>query len=167
MSDKMSSTKKALYRYIEKSTPKKSRTKKRNAKPEKQVEKQVLTYLNKNGFSVHVIESKAVFNKAAGRYLKGQTDPGMTDIIGCTPKGIAVFVELKAAGKRSTLAEHQRDFLINKINMGCFACVVDGVDSVKSHWDWFSKGNNLIEMLPKAKRQKSNLGSDSSDDLPF
>ena len=122
----------ALKIYSEKQIKStKKRKKRKGPSPEKLVEKQVMNWLNDNGFSCNVIEAKAVFNVHSGRYLRGQTDAGFPDIAGCTPQGLGCFIELKAKGKRSTLKEHQRAFLVDKINKGAFSVCVDSVDCLR------------------------------------
>jgi hypothetical protein len=50
---------------------------------------------------------------------------------------MAVFIELKAKGRRSALRENQREFLIEKINTGCFAVVVDSLELLENQWERF------------------------------
>ncbi|MCC6271585.1 MAG: hypothetical protein IT190_09940 [Microbacteriaceae bacterium] len=103
--------------------------KRKNKTPEADFKKEAMAWLNSKGFSVHSIESKAVYSRAAGRYLRGQTDSGVSDIVGVTPIfGIACFIELKAPGKRSTLKLHQRQFLLGKIEKYAFSICTDSID---------------------------------------
>lgn len=113
------------------------KTGRKNKSPEKEVVKELLNWLKDNKFDVHVVESKAVYSVAAGRYLSGQTDAGMSDIVGCTPEGVACFIEAKAKNKLSTLSLIQQDFLIKKATRGCFAIHTDSVERLKKiyeHW---------------------------------
>ena len=112
---------------------------KANGKPEKAVEKACMDWLRNNGFSVNVVESKAVYNAQAGRYLKGQTDQGFSDAVGCHNSGLAVFIEFKAPGRLSTLRPSQKAFLRDKIDFGAFACVVDGPERLEQIWKEFEK----------------------------
>lgn len=111
-------------------------------KPEKLVELEVLNWLNLNGFSCDVIESKAVFSQKAGRYLRGQTVKGMSDLVGCDSIGRGVFIELKAKGKRTNVSLEQIAFLSKKITNHAFAVVVDSADCL-SHY--YSKYCELIK----------------------
>lgn len=97
-----------------------------------------MAWLNKAGFDCQVVESKAVYNAKAGRFLRGMTKAGTCDIMGNTPEGVAVFIELKAKGRLGTLADHQRDFLANKIKKNAFACAVDSVAMLEKLWEAYT-----------------------------
>ena len=157
----MNSIVRALNKYSSKqikSTNKPMR--KKNTKPEKEVEKAVTRWLKDNGFSCNVVDSKAVYSTSSGRYMNGKTDMGFSDIVGCTPNGLAVYIELKAKGKRSTLKIHQYDFLLNKINHGAFAVCVDSVDCLVDivskfrHCSYENRIKLLTDHLPKKKRDR-------------
>ncbi len=122
----------------------------KNEKPEFEVKKAVMGWLRANGFSCHVIESKAVFSVAAGRYMGGQTDAGVSDIFGVAPGGLAVFIELKAPGKRATLRPGQRAFLTDKIRFGSFAVCVDSVDCLREIWEKFLKDRRIAPGIAAA-----------------
>jgi len=132
------STKIALERYFDKQAKAAHRAMvrggKRNQSPEKDVEKQVMAEASRLGFDLHVIESKAVYSHKAGRYLRGQAEPGYSDLSG-NHGHIAVYIELKARGRRSTLSDVQRDFLLKKIKQGCFAGCVDSPEMFESLWE--------------------------------
>ena len=106
----------------------------KNKKPEKQTEKDVKAWLRRQGFDFNVIESKAVYSQAAGRYMNGQTDPGVSDIIGNDKEGHAMFIELKAKGKRYNVSPVQYMFLMKKIKMNCFAVCVDSDVSLNEQY---------------------------------
>ena len=109
-----------------------------NGRPEKEVEKACTRWLRTNGFSVNVVESKAVYSASAGRYLSGQTDQGFSDCVGVHgATGIAVFIEFKAPGRTSTLRPAQKHFLRDKIKFNAFACVVDSSEKLASIWHQF------------------------------
>lgn len=93
-----------------------------------------MNWLNLNGFSCDVIESKAVFSQKAGRYLRGQTVKGMSDVVGCDPVGRGCFVELKARGKRTNVSLDQIVFLSKKITNHAFAVVVDSADCLSFYY---------------------------------
>lgn len=147
----------ALMNYQKRVLESVKTSQKKNKKPEKDVEKACMAWFEAKGFSMHIIESKAVYNPKLGRYLKGQTVSGMSDSIGCTPDGIGCFVEFKAKGKKFTLKEHQRNFLTEKINRGCFAAVVDDVRDLEAtyqHWaflDQADKKRYLTSIMPYPK----------------
>lgn len=152
----------ALLSYNKKQIKKSVKRKKKRSgpSPEKIVEKSVMNWLNSQGFSCNVIEAKAVYNAQAGRYLRGQTDAGFPDIAGCTPNGLGCFIELKAKGKRSTLKEHQREFLINKINCGAFAVCVDSDECLADIVSKFKsctidkRKKLLLDHLPKKRKPR-------------
>jgi len=129
--------------------------------PEKQVEREVLSWSKDNDFDLTVIESKAVYNVQAGRYMDSMTSESMPDL--CGNKGpLACFIELKAMGKLKTLKEHQREFLVRKIKQGCFAVCVDGSDSLARLWKSYSlsvdKISFLLNSLPKrTPKQESEI----------
>lgn len=123
--------------------------------PEKQVEIDVLAECQNLNIDVDVIDSKATFSVAKCRYSKSKTaTEGMPDLIGNDQNGIAVFIELKARGKLSTLRPKQRLFLERKIRMGCFAVVLDNANSLTDYYLSFLKlkaeerTNFLFSLLP-------------------
>lgn len=130
--------------------------KKQNKSPEKLLEKQVLLWCRSKGWKVHVVEAKAVYSLAAGRYLNSQIAPGFSDIIGVMDNGIFVAIELKAFGRRSTLRNNQRAFLEDCINHFGFGVCVDRVELLQEYYDTWSKSPSkeyLISVLPKIKDQ--------------
>jgi hypothetical protein len=142
----------ALMRYYQrqvKELEREQRPKRKNAKPEFELKKAVMKWLGENGFSCHTIESKATYSFSASRYLSGQSEPGMSDIVGCTPDGIGAFIELKAPGRRSTLKEHQREFLVSKIKLGAFAVCVDSVKALEEVWTEFQHRRRMEPMLAR------------------
>ena len=114
--------------------------------------KLILKACDNLGFSCDVVESKAVYSAQAGRYLNSQAVAGFPDIVGCDALGRALFIEVKASGKRSTLKEHQRRFLIEKIDKNAFAVCVDGPDLLlKFYREWHqveAKKAYLLKVLP-------------------
>lgn len=158
----------ALTRFYKKElskTERRTKRKAKNNKPEFDFKKVAKDWLYNNGFSVNVVESKAVWNHQAGAFIRGQTDAGFSDIVGVTPVlGVACFIELKAPGKRSTLKDHQRDFLIEKIDKMAFSACTDSINHLESLFNkWkelFLSGlymeakNLLLKDLP-VKKEKS------------
>ena len=158
------SVKKALEKYSRKAMgvkrEKKDKPKKVSGRaPEKQVEQEILQWCKKRGFDVSVVESKAVYSRSAGRYLRGQTEAGFSDLVGVDANGRAVFIELKAVGKRKTLKPHQYDFLLRKIRLGAFACCTDSVHHINELYSIF---NNLLNNCDNTELAKQHL----ADDLP-
>lgn len=157
------SVKDAIDKYSKRFANVKKTKKTKNQSPEKAVEKEVVEYLRGAGFDISVVESKAVFSRGAGRYLRGQTEPGFSDLAGVTPcNGIACFIELKAVGKRQNLSRAQCDFLTRKIRLGAFACSTDSVFHIAETyrvWVMLLKQNSeeakefLLKLLPTKFQQ--------------
>lgn len=142
----------ALYKFSTrqlKQLERERKLKRKNGKPELQVQREVMKWLKANGFSCNVVESKAVYSKNAGRYLNSQTIPGFSDIAGACPNGLGCFIELKAPGRRSTLRSGQRAFLMDKINIGCFAVVVDSIEMLANIWNEFTRRYKMEPELAK------------------
>lgn len=139
-------TQKAIERYIQKQTPSK-KPRRKNNKPEKLVEKEVLAWCKQQGWSVDVVESKAVYSASAGRYLSGQTKSGYADVVGSTDQGLSVSIELKSPGRRATVRLAQYEFLKEKIHKNCFAVVVDSAKLLESYYLEFLQSKNRIQLL--------------------
>ena len=127
---------KAIEDYTNKNRPKVGPVR-HNGAPEKELEVEVLKWLRANGFHVSVVESKATYNPKAGKYISQSVKDGFVDLVGNHNSGIAVFIELKAPGCRSKLRENQRDFLLQKIETGCFAICTDSVELLSSQFEHF------------------------------
>ena len=154
-------TENAIMNYSKSQLKEIKKSLKFNSKPEKLVEESCMGWFKDFGFSMSVVESKAVWNNAARRYISGQTVSGFSDSAGCTPLGYASFIEFKALGKNNTLKDNQRNFLREKIIKGSFACVVDSKDLLEKHyksWNALILDNEkdraiayLLSVLPKKK----------------
>lgn len=147
----------AMTKYYERNNPNKE--KRHNTKPEKEVEKEVVLWMKMMGWKYTVIESKAVYSQAMGRYMHSQAKKGHADITGITDCAVGFAVELKAPGKRSTLREDQRIFLVDYISRGGFACVTDSVSHLENlykKWTVNRDSSLLLNDLPviKAKDDK-------------
>jgi len=165
------SAKSALHNYLTKQAKKQQREQMKaqgliapNKAPEQEVVRRILWWSKQKGWDLDVVESKAVYNESAGRYLTGQARKGFPDIVGNTAQGRAVFIEAKAPGKRYTLRHAQREILVKKIWRGCFAVCVDNIDDLSAYWTAFetlikamehNKAKKyLLDILPKAKALK-------------
>lgn len=118
----------------------------RKSGPEKQVEIEIRAWANRNGFDLTVVDTSAVWNPMAGRYLSRQASESLPDLIG-NYGSLSIWIELKAKGQRSSInskkSRHQREFLIRKINQGCFACVSDGVEHLNTLWIKYKTANAI------------------------
>ena len=135
MTDQKTRAKAALDGYLRRQLKKDAGPTRKNKSPERDfVKGEVLPWLKMNGFDVNVVEAKAVYNVKAGRYMTGQTDAGLSDIVGNDRDGMAVFLEIKAPGKRGVIRNkkhwHQREFLLRKIETNCFAGCFDSIEDL-------------------------------------
>ena len=147
----------AVGNYIKKHCADTSKLKRTHGRPEKEVEKSVMQWLSSQNIFAQVIESKAVFSQAAGRYLSGQASAGFPDLVGINCHGAFLAIELKAQGRRSTVKQHQLDFLLKIISMNGFACVTDSVLHLSSlYFSWVNaplenRQTILLNDLPRKK----------------
>lgn len=146
-------------------TPKR---KKHNGKPEAILALDIKKTLNEWGWSVDIVESKAVYSEAAGAYLHGKTRPGFSDIVGNDCNGFAVYIEVKAKGKRSTVRPDQYKFLTEKINTNAFAIVADSIEYISNAHDVWSTSrdkNFLLDELPKLQPRWAERDKDPVFDI--
>ena len=143
----------------------------RKSGPEKQVELEIISWGSRNGFDLTVVDTSAVWNPMAGRYLSKQASESLPDMIG-NYGGLSVWIELKAPGRRCVInsksSQHQRAFLMRKIKQGCFAVVSDGEAHLRSIWDkyrqasQFEKPAVLIADLPVERITKLSVHQDTA-----
>lgn len=154
--------KKAIENYIEKETKPVKVSVSPRGKPEKEFVKALYSYLIGKGWSIDIVDSAAVYSKSAGMYLNSMARVGMSDIVGNMPNGIAVYIEAKAPGRRSTVRPDQREFLIGKINTNCFAIVCDSIgyfDMAFEAWSSaVSKKAFLLKELPELSSKWTDEG---------
>lgn len=143
----------SVEKYSKKEDPAKPTRK--NQSPERDLQKEVIKWMNSSGFDVDNIESKAHYSLSAGSYVSQHQKPGIPDIVGNDFLGHAVYIELKAPGRRASLRENQRDFLVRKINTNCFAIVADSISHIKNVYNlWITsdeKKEYLLSLLPNEK----------------
>jgi hypothetical protein len=143
----------AMLRHHDKLIPKAKRERKTNDNPEARVSLAIKNHLTALGWSVDIVESKAVFSAATQSYAFGKTRPGFSDICGNTDSGHSVYIEVKSKGKRSTLRPAQLDFLSEKIRTNAFAIVADSIEYVDlTYKTWLSSDDRvslLTNELPK------------------
>lgn len=158
----------AINTWSKKQLPRTPRKKKKNSNPEGKFVLVLKKHLETLGFSIDIVEAKAVYNESAGRYMNGKARPGFPDMVGNTPNGLSVWIEVKAPGKRNNVRVEQHAFLLKKINMGCFAIVCDSIeyfDKLLLEWKQApDRKQVLLEALPKLPKRYSE--SDLSDLLP-
>lgn len=134
------SAEQALKRYYQRQARQASKRRRTNGRPEWElVKKPILAWAKDNGWCLSSIESRAVYDPAAGRYVHGMAVAGTADLFGNAPCGTAVYLELKAPGRRSTLKPHQHDFLVQRISTNAFAGCIDSLESFIQLWDKFKQ----------------------------
>lgn len=156
----------AMERHHQKLLPKPARAPSTN--PERAFAHQLLKHLRANGFSMDIVDS-STFNKQAGYHTQSVHTVGFSDLVGCCLEGRAIYIEVKAPGKRNTLRPAQRVFLTAKINSNAFAIVCDSLQSFDVQWASFllsvDRKRYLLDQLPKLsaeekRRDDSNLSFD-------
>ena len=145
---------KYMYNLEKQSMP----TGRKNKKPEKIVVKALLEWLKANDFKANVIEASS-YDPISRAKVVCKVEAGFSDIIATCKYGFACFIEAKAKDRRATLKEHQRDFLISRIESNAFACCVDSAELLeviyKGYIELRSSGKSaksfLLEQLPKKR----------------
>ena len=150
----------ATEKYLTKNDPNKVHRK--NEEPERELQKEVIKWLNSIGWDVDSIDSKAQFSEGQGRYISQNAKPGISDVVGNDPNGIAVYIEMKAPGRRSSLRHNQRLFLLRKIKTNCFAIVADSKEFISTAYKRWSldyadrakRNAILLSLLPPEKTER-------------
>jgi len=140
----------AMARHHERQLKAEGEPKRKNKAPEKEVERECLEWMRRQGWSVNVFEAKATWDKRG--FYRGQAmKEGTPDCIGCDSFGTFVAVEFKAPGRLSTLRPLQRKYLVEKIERGAFAAVVDSASRLQDCYelwrDCVKNGANSVELL--------------------
>lgn len=150
--DRRKSIEAALHRYssreAKKLAPKKQ---KKNAHPEKDVEKSCLEWMRAKNWNVQIYESKATFDPRRGVWRNQSMAAGNADCQGNLPDGVTIAVEFKAPGKLKNFNregnERQVEFIYNKIQTNCFACVVDSAERLQLIYEvWDSRRKHSTEL---------------------
>lgn len=154
----------ALHKYLERDIKELNKLngitqKRKHGKPEKEVEEACLIYMRSLGWEVQIIESKAT--QVNGVWRQQSVKAGNADCEGVMPDGNSVSVEFKAPGKLATFNQErnyrQKEFILRRINMNSFACVVDSADRLKEIYERWAKikeinpaeaKHYLLSMLP-------------------
>ena len=126
-------------------------------KPEKKVQIfDVEPWLRQHGFSYEVYDSKGQFSAKLGRYVKNSgMKKGTPDIMGCSPDGLAVYIELKEPRKDHLLRLDQFLFLHAKIRSNAFAVVVSSQSQLSEYYQTFlglsqaERQTYLFSLLPQ------------------
>lgn len=118
-----------------------------NGKPEAIFKLKLYNHIKSLGWSIDIIESAAVYNAQAGRYISGKARPGYSDMSGNTPDGIACFIECKAPQRRKDVRPDQHQFLTEKINANCFAIVCDSIEHFDKIYKSWRESDNKKSLL--------------------
>jgi Holliday junction resolvase len=96
---------------------------------ESAVQKQILDFLTSKGFMVVKFNNGG--HKVRGGYISARKqDIGMPDIIGMTPDGRFVAIEVKAPGKIKSTSDAQKRVLERVAASGGVSMVVDSLGQV-------------------------------------
>lgn len=161
--DHKKSTREAIFKYHQKQLNQgvTREPKRKNKKPEKNVEKAILEWGKDLGNHLHVVDSSS-YDPIFGRKGLAKAERGFSDIVGNTCEGLALYIELKAKDQRSRLSEFQRLFLENKIDQYCFAVVVDSRARIEQYWKGFwslkdldDRKSYLRDCLPKKRKSRN------------
>lgn len=125
----------------------------KNSRPEKSVQNQILFELLTLGIFAWVIDSKARYSENLKRYMKTEIPVGHPDIIGVDPNGYFIAVECKAPGKLSNVSPYQQDFLQRIRDKGGFAIVADSPGLVRSSYLQWAKERISKDQCPSEARQ--------------
>ena len=121
-------------------------------KPEKEVEQKIKAWLSQNGFEFAVYDSKGTYSQSAGRYTKSQSmKSGTPDLLGISPLGHFVAIELKAPGKEDACRLAQYQFLERYIQKNGFCLVTSSVEFLETSYSNWLK-------LKLDKRDKEAVG---------
>ena len=155
-------TKTALENFYRNQIPK---PKRRNSRPEKEVEHACIEWMRAMKWDVQVYEAKSTYDPKSRRYVGRTMKPGTVDCQGVMPSGRFVAVEFKAKGMLRTFNSprnmRQAGYLIEKINNNAFGVVVDSVERLKELYHGYmnalSYGDEaakqyLFESLPVKKK---------------
>ena len=158
MSDHRERITKAVHGFYDRQTPRER--KRKNGKPEKITESDVLLWSKANGLHLHVVDAGTYNPLTRGRSV-AKAESGFPDLVGNTLDGLSLYIELKAKDKRNAIGAHQRVFLERKIAQNCFAVVVDSASRLEQYWRGFhqcksqeTKRAYLLDCLPKMREAK-------------
>lgn len=140
------------------------RPRRRNNKPEKITQHECTEWMRGMGWQIEIYESKATLSKD-GVWRQQAMKAGTPDCQGVMPDGVAVAVEFKAKGCLSGFNQpknhRQKEFILGRIHMGAFACVVDSVALLETIYKgWLERPVDqrkgyLLACLPKEIKKRA------------
>lgn len=146
---------------------KEDKRKRKNKKPEKDVQIECQQWFSMQGWDGNIYEAKGGYNNTYGIIA---VVAGHPDWAGNDQMGRSCWVEFKAKGRISTLQYNQRLFLLRKIDTNCFAIVTDSVERLRDTYNVWSGiiGNRsfnrarkyLKDILPQPSKKYIDDGSE-------
>jgi len=155
----------AMQRYHERQEPRPANPQRKNSRPEKLTEQQVLQWAKLHSIHLHIVDSTA-YDFRLKKIGQQKATSGFSDLVGNTEDGLALYIELKALGKRHAVSEPQRRFLEKKINQNCFAAVVDSHEILNLIWHRFLdlkspelRRQFLLDQMPQKRKSQDDSKS--------
>lgn len=104
--------------------------KKKRAAPEARVKDEIQSFLRSRGCYTRTIKSDGQ-KLPSGKWIPSKQGRGISDLIGITPDGRFLAIEVKAPGKEKTATPEQLDFIENILQRGGIGIVASSVDQVE------------------------------------
>jgi hypothetical protein len=98
--------------------------------PEERTKDEIRAWLESRGFYMRVIKSDGR-KLPNGKWIPSKQGRGISDLIGVTPDGRFVAVEVKAVGKEKTATPEQLNFIREILERGGIGVVVSSVKQVE------------------------------------
>lgn len=112
--------------------------KKKRNNTEERVKDDIKAWLESQGCYMRVIKSDGR-KLPNGKWIPSKQGRGISDLIGVTPQGRFIAVEVKAPGKEKTATPEQLDFLEQVRSRGGFALVASSVEQVRTECRLFAE----------------------------
>jgi hypothetical protein len=123
---------KAVENFSKKQISQDDLTPRKYSHPELKTQAEIIKWCRAQGISIDIVDAASAWERGSESYSRTHVRSGFSDAVGVMANGRAIYIEFKAPGKRCTLKEHQREFLIEKINNNAFACCTDSIDHIKN-----------------------------------
>lgn len=141
MTDRKRSTERALNSYLKKQIAGPAKRKRHNEKPEKDVERACLAWMRAQGWSVQIYSASATYSVSQQRWTQSAMKAGTVDCQGLMKDGTFVAIEFKAPARLKTFNldknHRQKEYLVDKIRMCAFGCVVDSARRLEEIFDGY------------------------------
>lgn len=97
--------------------------------------KSAIYLLTLKGFNVWRQNNNAVFDPKTGRFRSNSAKKGVPDIIGASPHGKFVGIEIKAG--KDTVSDDQEQFMLDMDRVGAYTCVARSIEDVQEFIDYY------------------------------